>query len=137
MAEYYNGKVQNARRLYNSLRNFVGENKVHLPGDILCISLRNNDRYDLFLMADGVSTFIKLLKKYRDGEIAPVGQAASISREEIEAIIRSIGITPGPDSVGSKEIKDGSVELADLDPTIITTPEEAREIVAKATANAD
>lgn len=38
----------------------------------------------------------------------------------------------GPDSVGTEEIKDGTVRMEDLDPTIVTTPEEARSIVAKA-----
>lgn len=38
------------------------------------------------------------------------------------------------DSVGSPEIKDGSVQMKDLDPRIITTPQEARDIVAAAIA---
>ena len=116
--ENYNGRTQGVRRVYDSLKNFVGMNRVHKPGDILCISLRNNDRYDLFLMADGASTFIQLLLKYRNGEIAPVGQSSAYSTEDIKAIIRGIirdeGITPAANSVGTDEIRDGSIRNDDL-----------------------
>ena len=42
-----------------------------------------------------------------------------------------------PNSVGSEEIKDGSVKAEDLDIDLVTTPEEARGIVANAIAKAD
>lgn len=45
--------------------------------------------------------------------------------------------TVPPDSVGSKQIIDHSVGSDDLDPTIVTTPEEARGIVAKAIAKTE
>lgn len=59
----YNGKSQNLRRLYDSIRNFTLENDVHSAGDVLCISTHNNDYYDLFLTADGKSTFRELYAK--------------------------------------------------------------------------
>lgn len=44
------------------------------------------------------------------------------------------GSQPAHDSVGSEEIKNGSVQMEDLDPRIMTTPQEARDIVAAAIA---
>lgn len=67
----YNGKIQSVRRRYDSLRNFVGKNQVHLAGDVLCVSTKNNDVYDLFLYADGVSDFITLYKNR--GNVSPGG----------------------------------------------------------------
>lgn len=40
-------------------------------------------------------------------------------------------------SIGTEQIKDGTVQMEDLDPAIVTTPEEARDIVAKAIANTE
>lgn len=48
----------------------------------------------------------------------------------------TIDVVP-PNSVGSDEIKDGSVQAEDLDPRIITTTDEARGIVARAIAKAE
>lgn len=41
---------------------------------------------------------------------------------------------PSVNSVGSEEIKDGSIRMEDLDPSIVTTPAEARQMVADAIA---
>jgi hypothetical protein len=41
---------------------------------------------------------------------------------------------PSANSVGSEEIKDGSIRMEDLDPSIVTTPAEARQMVADAIA---
>lgn len=41
---------------------------------------------------------------------------------------------PSANSVGSEEIKDGSIKMEDLDPSIVTTPAEARQMVADAIA---
>lgn len=65
--EIYNGKKENLQRWYNSLRNFVGENAVYKCGDVLYVSTRNNERYDLIIKADGKSRFIKLYKSATDG----------------------------------------------------------------------
>lgn len=112
----YNGKIQNVRRRYDSIRNFVGKNEVHKAGDILCVSPKNDDDYTLFLHADGKSTFLQLLKK-------------AVTPSEI-----------GPNTVGSKQIINDSVKLEDLDPEIralleeldsyeVLTPEEAKDKV--------
>jgi len=45
----------------------------------------------------------------------------------------SISFLP-PSSVGSKEIKDGSVQAEDLDPRMVATIRETRDIVARAIA---
>ena len=42
---------------------------------------------------------------------------------------------PAANSVGSEEIKDGSIKMEDLDPDIVITPSEARQMVADAIAN--
>lgn len=52
-----NERIEGCVRIYQSLRYFVGENRIYPPGDILCVSTKNNDRYDLFLQADGKSDF--------------------------------------------------------------------------------
>ena len=90
----YNGKIQNVRRRYDSIRAFIGKNEVHKAGDILCVSTKNDDDYNLFLKADGKSTFIELLKK------------------------RLVPSDVPENSVGSKQIIDDSVKLEDLDPDI-------------------
>ena len=64
----YNGKIQSVRRRYDSLRNFIGKNEVHMAGDILCVSTKNNDTYDLYIDADGVHTFLQLYKMKKNGE---------------------------------------------------------------------
>lgn len=90
----YNGKIQNVRRRYDSVRNFVGKNEVHKAGDILCVSTKNDDDYNLFLRADGKSTFLQLLKN-------------AVTPSEV-----------GPNTVGSEQIVNDSVKLEDLDPDI-------------------
>ena len=90
----YNGKIQNVRRRYDSIRAFIGKNEVHKAGDILCVSTKNDDDYNLFLKADGKSTFIELLKK------------------------RLVPSDVPENSVGSEQIIDDSVKLEDLDPDI-------------------
>lgn len=61
--EIYNGKSEPTLRHYDSLKNYVGENKVYKYGDVLFVSTQNNEHYDLFLTADGVSDFRTLVKK--------------------------------------------------------------------------
>lgn len=60
--DYY-GKKEKMVRHYNSVKNFVGENRVYKAGDVLYISTRNNDEFDLIVMADGKNNFINLVKK--------------------------------------------------------------------------
>ena len=55
---------------------------------------------------------------------------------EVPADGVTIDVVP-PNSVGSQEIKDGSVQMEDINPGIFTTTEEARAIVARAIANAE
>lgn len=92
----YNGQIQNVRRRYDSLRNFVGRNEVHKRGDILCVSTNNDDVYDLLIDADGISTFIQLYKKYKNGDQNKLPN----------------------DSVGSEQIENDSVQPEDLDPAL-------------------
>lgn len=61
--EDYNEKKESLQRHYNSLKNYVGENRVYKYGDVLFVSTKNNEHYDLFLTADGVSDFRTLVKK--------------------------------------------------------------------------
>lgn len=58
----YNGKSEPTLRHYNSLKAYVGENKVYKAGDVLYISTKNNEAYDLILFADGKSNFRTLVK---------------------------------------------------------------------------
>lgn len=59
----YNEKKESLQRRYNSLKNYVGENTTYKCGDVLYISTKNNDKYDLIITADGVSDFRTLVKK--------------------------------------------------------------------------
>lgn len=61
--ERYDGKIEPTLRRYNSLKNYVGENTTYKCGDVLYISTKNNDKYDLIITADGVSDFRTLVKK--------------------------------------------------------------------------
>ena len=49
-------------RHFDSLKNYVGRDAVYPAGDILHVSTKNNDAYDLVLTADGVSTFTVLME---------------------------------------------------------------------------
>ena len=69
----FNGQVQSVRRRYDTLRNFLGKNEVHKAGDVLCVSSKNNDKYDIFITADGKSDFAHLYLNYRKGGVVPVG----------------------------------------------------------------
>ena len=53
-------RIEPSERIYDSLNNFIGENKIHKGGDVLYVSTRDNDIYDVILLADGVSTFREL-----------------------------------------------------------------------------
>ena len=52
---------------------------------------------------------------------------------EVPADGVTIDVVP-PDSVGTEEIRDGGVHMEDLDPRMMTTTQEARDIVARAIA---
>lgn len=58
--KHYNGQKMPVTRHYNSVKNFVGENRTYPYGDILHVSTKNNEDYDLILMADGKSNFREL-----------------------------------------------------------------------------
>jgi len=69
-----------------------------------------------------------------DGSNTLVGEIIPKSRIVIRYPQGStIDVLP-PSSVGSDEIKDGSIRPEDLAPETVTTPQEAREIVAAAIA---
>ena len=73
-------------------------------------------------------------RQNNDGSKTLVGEIIPKSRIVIRYPQGStIDIIP-PDSVGSGEIKDGSIQSEDLASEIITTPQEARDIVAAAIA---
>ena len=104
----YNGQTQNVRRRYDSLQNFVGKNEVYNRGDILCVSTRNNDVYDLLLDADGVSTFITLYNRWKNGEsasgtvpVAPNADGHVNTFDEIVALLQGL-----PEGSNLKEIID-------------------------------
>ena len=61
--QYQYGETDIQRRHYDSLKNYIGWNKIYPCGDILCVSTKNNDVYDLCLLADGISDFRNLYAK--------------------------------------------------------------------------
>lgn len=60
--KHYNGEEMVVIRHFDSLKNYVGKNAVYPAGDVLHISTKNNDAYDLVITADGVSTFSVLME---------------------------------------------------------------------------
>ena len=50
-------RIEPSERIYDGLSNFIGENKVFKGGDVLYVTTKDNDVYDVILLADGVSTF--------------------------------------------------------------------------------
>ena len=91
----YNGKIQSVRRRYDSLKNFIARNEVHMAGDVLCVSTKNNDTYDLFLDADGVSTFLQLYAGRRNGKHSNVpvnsnGDGQINTFDEIVALLQGL-----------------------------------------------
>ena len=59
---HFYGQRERMARIYDSLKNFVGNNEVHKPGDMLCVSSNNNGVFDTFIVADGIHTFIEQWK---------------------------------------------------------------------------
>ena len=74
-------RIEGVRRIYNSLKYFIGENLIYPPGDILCVSTKGNNKYDLFLQADGKSNFRTL---YNNNATFPAGGSNIEVREEDE-----------------------------------------------------
>ena len=105
MAKNYNGQVQSVRRRYDSLRSFIGKNEVYKAGDILCVSTHNDDEYDLFLDADGVSNFIQLYTAHKSGggkvPVGPNKDGHINTFDEIVALLRGL-----PEGSNLKEILD-------------------------------
>ncbi len=64
MENNYSGKKEPTLRIYGTLKEFIGENKVYKPGDVLCVSSKNNEDIDLILHADGKACFKELLARY-------------------------------------------------------------------------
>ena len=58
---FFYGQKERVNRIYDNLKNFVGKNEVHNPGDVLCVSTKNNGFFDTFIIADGIHTFCELL----------------------------------------------------------------------------
>jgi hypothetical protein len=108
--DIYNGRTECIRRVYGTLKYFVGENFLYKRGDLLYVSTKNNEDYDLILEADGVKRFIEL---YND-RLKPKPD-----------------VQPGPDTVGSDEIINGSVSMDDLNASVrarLVEPEILQEI---------
>lgn len=61
MALIMEAKREPVLRYYDTLRNYVGENRVFKAGDILYISTKGDGVYDTILTADGRSTFKQLM----------------------------------------------------------------------------
>ena len=97
---YYNGKRVRVWRRYDSLKNFIGENKVYQLGDILCVSTRNNDDYDLFLEADGKSRFIDLYNRHKEKAI-----------DTVEEVVKFLGGFSGDKTL--KEILRGLITVTE------------------------
>ena len=104
----YNGQTQNVRRRYDSLQNFIGRNEVYNRGDILCVSTRNNETYDLMLDADGVSNFITLYNRWKNGgetsgtiPVAPNADGHINTFDEIVSLLHGL-----PEGTNLKEVLD-------------------------------
>lgn len=94
------------RRIYGTLRYFVGVNAVYEYGDVLMVSTKNNDAYDLILLADGKTRFIQLYKAHKSDPMPPTPSGGGG------------GDKPSPNSVGTEQIMDGSVEMGDLNDSV-------------------
>ena len=87
MEEKLNGYHEPLLRIYDSYKNFVGENKVYRYGDVLYVSTHNNDEYDMFLTADGKHSFIELFTQKEEEGYTPVSKAADLQNKAGEDII--------------------------------------------------
>lgn len=91
-----NGTHESLKRIFATLKHFVGENRVYKLGDMLFVSTRNNEDYDVVLYPDGKKTFLQLWAD-KDKQPQPSG-----------------GGELGPNTVGTDEIIDGSIKMEDL-----------------------
>jgi len=69
--EIFNGRRDGVKRIFGTLRHFVGLNKVYEYGDILLVSTKNNEDYDLILLPDGKTRFVQLYNAHKDDPMPP------------------------------------------------------------------
>ena len=112
----YNGKKESMCRRYDSLRHFVGQNRVFPCGDVLCVSTRNNDDYNVFIMADGRSNFVTLYKKYLigGGIISDVPEGSVGTAQLVPGAVTPDKLSPevlaGLDELNNIKITDEDIE---------------------------
>lgn len=72
-------RIEHLARVYDGLRTFVGENVTFKYGDILYVSTRNNDEYDMIIHADGVHNFLELYRMKQEEAYTPVSDPADLA----------------------------------------------------------
>lgn len=94
-----NGIHEPVRRIYGTLKYFTGLDGVYKRGDLLFVSTQNNEDYDLIIESDGKTSFIPLYEEAIHGGGGGGGGGSD---------------TPAPNTVGTDQIIDGSINEVDL-----------------------
>ena len=118
MNEKLNGYHEPLLRIYDSLKNFVGENRVYRYGDVLYVSTRNNDEYDVFITGDGKSTFMQLYDAKEEENYAPVTTPAELSLKAGEDIMVKSNEVANAFNASMPYFKDILVKGAEVSQTV-------------------
>lgn len=75
----YSGKRERVSRFYNTLKAYVGDNRIFKGGDVLYVSTKNNDLFDVIIFADGIHNFCELYRAKQEEKYLPVSKAANLA----------------------------------------------------------
>lgn len=101
-----NGEQKSVRKKYDSLKNWLARNPVEEAGTIIRVSTKNDEDYDVSLIADGKMKFSELYNKFKDGSQftgKSGGDGAIVDKEDVENAVNKI---LGGEGMTEEEIKE-------------------------------
>lgn len=87
--EIFNGKREQVSRIYGTLKYFVGENRTYKRGDLLCVSTRNDEDYDLVITADGERNFNALYQACLNGKGNKNIEDKSVGKDDLSEDVQA------------------------------------------------
>lgn len=101
MKKSKNGETKSVRKKYDSLANWQRLNPVEEGGTVIRVSSKNDEDYDVTIIADGKSTFNQLYAKFKNGGQldGSGGSGGGIANKQdvedaVEEILNGNNITP-------------------------------------------
>lgn len=80
-----NGEVRSVRKKYDSLKNWLAYDPIEEGGTVIRVSTKNDEVYDVTIIADGKRSFRKLYEKFKNGGQLDGGAGGgSVSEEDVK-----------------------------------------------------